>query len=219
MSPNDPVTAEQHTNGAAHTNGSSSRPVLIIVMGVSGAGKSTLAEALAGSLQIPYLDADSLHPKANIDKMSAGLPLTDADRAPWLGIVRTTAEHMCTEQDIDENFTGRRGVVIACSALKQHYRDVLRGKVKPDVPEYLEPPHPHILPTYVVFIKGDRETLLERMTSRKGHFMKAQMLDSQLETLESPEGEDGVVVVALEDSTEEQVKKATEFIEKQETLL
>lgn len=160
---------------------------------------------------MPAVDADDLHPKANVDKMSAGIPLTDADRAPWLELVRKTAEHICAEQDADPHFQGRKGVVVACSSLKKSYRDILRGTEKPRaVPEHLDPPHPNVLPTYVVFIKGDRETLVQRMNSRHGHFMKTQMLDSQLETLQSPEGEDGVVVVRLEDTTEAQVATARE---------
>ena len=141
--------------------------------------------------------------------MSAGQPLTDEDRAPWLELVRTTAEHICTEQQVDPNKKGIVGVVIACSALKKAYRDVLRGTHKPGaVPSHLEPPHPHVLPTYICFLKGERETLLDRMTTRQGHFMKAQMLDSQLATLESPEGEDGVTVVRVEDDPDTQLETA-----------
>lgn len=162
---------------------------------------------------MPYLEGDDLHPKSNVDKMSAGTPLTDADREPWLEIVRTTAEHICTEQDADPDYKHRRGVVVTCSSLKKYYREILRGTLKPrKVPEHMDPPHPHILPTYFVFIKGDRELLMERMNQRVGHFMKAKMLDSQLETLESPDetGEEGIVVVKMEESTEEQVKAARE---------
>ena len=179
--------------------------------GVSGCGKSTIASALAESLSLPFIEADKLHPQSNIDKMSAGTPLTDADREPWLELIRKKAEHACGEQEADSSFTGRRGVVIACSALKRYYRDILRGTCKPrSVPEHMDPAPPRVLPTFFVFIKGDRDVLMERMGSRKGHFMKAQMLDSQLQTLESPEGEDGCIVVQLTDPIDRQVEVARE---------
>ena len=144
--------------------------------------------------------------------MSSGVPLTDADREPWLELIRKTVQDICAEQESSCNL--RRGAVIACSALKRYYRDILRGTYKPQtLPEQSDSTRLRVLPTYFVFIKGDRDTLIERMTRRKGHFMKAQMLDSQLETLESPEGEDGCVVVSLTNSTEEQVEIAKRGIE------
>lgn len=156
-----------------------------------------------------YVDGDDLHPQSNIDKMAAGQPLTDADREPWLQLIRTTAEHMAAEKQADAASGRRPGVVIACSALKRSYRDVLRGKSEEKVlPGHLEPPHPDALPTYFVFIDGSRDVLMDRMSKRTGHFMKAEMLDSQLATLESPAGEEGVVVVPVDASTEEQVDKA-----------
>lgn len=180
-------------------------------MGVSGSGKSTLATALAKELDMPLYDADDLHPNINIAKMSRGEPLTDADREPWLELVRTTAEHACAEQQAREPTKGLKGVVIACSALKRYYRDILRGTHQPNaVPSHLEPPHPYALPTYIVFISGSRDLLIERMNARKGHFMKTALLDSQLQTLESPEGEEGVITVHLADSTEAQVQSSKE---------
>ncbi|KAF8149490.1 P-loop containing nucleoside triphosphate hydrolase protein [Crassisporium funariophilum] len=195
-----------------------SKDVFIVVMGVSGTGKSTLGSALAKELDVPYVEGDDLHPKSNVDKMSAGHPLTDADREPWLELIRKTAETIVVEQHADVR-TGRkahgsRGVVISCSALKKYYRDILRGHLKPAsretqrLPEHMESAHPDALPTYFVFIDGPRDVLVERMKHRSGHFMKVSMLDSQLQTLESPAGEEGVVVVSLEASTEEQIKVA-----------
>lgn len=198
--------------------------------GVSGCGKSTTAANLAKALKAPFEDGDELHPKTNVEKMSRGEPLSDADRAPWLKIIRERATELTHESP--------RQVVIACSALRRAYRDLLRGKpvdlVTPapvpalpvahpagetsaeakaeegtDVQEVVANTSPP-LKTYFVFIRGPREVLLDRMQKRKNHFMKASMLDSQLATLEDPEGEDGVVVVDLEASPDEQCRQALE---------
>lgn len=186
---------------------------------MSGCGKSTLAQALATSLSMPFADGDDLHPRANVEKMSAGQPLTDADRQPWLELIRTTAEQRIVEQQADPHSAGRAGLVVACSALKRAYRDVLRGATHGAsgahaVDAHLAPAHPDDLPTYFVYIKGEREELRARMAARHGHFMKAEMLDSQLATLESPEGEEGVIVVPLEVETSEQVAIARQGLEK-----
>lgn len=155
-----------------------------------------------------FLDGDSLHPKANIDKMSVGHPLTDADRAPWLALIRSAVESMCAEQQHQPISAGTRpGVVVACSALKRAYRDVLRGDHSSGAAGSDK------LPTYFVFLEGAKETLLARMQSRQGHFMKSSMLSSQLEVLESPRGEDGVVVVSVEDTPADQLGAATGGLE------
>ncbi|KDR67563.1 hypothetical protein GALMADRAFT_105835 [Galerina marginata CBS 339.88] len=204
-------------------------PVFIVVMGVSGTGKSTLGAGLAHALGMPYIEGDELHPKANIEKMSSGHALDDADREPWLAHIRANAVLRVGEQ-LEAHLAqsggeGSRvpawGVVATCSSLKRYYRDILRGRWKPH-PESKENAnrlheHPEDafletvpLPTYFVFIDGSRELLLDRMEKRPGHFMKATMLDGQLRTLESPVGEEGVVVVSAEQSTEEQVHVAVE---------
>ena len=145
-----------------------------------------------------------MHPAANIAKMSAGIPLTDADREPWLALLRATAQQTAAS-------TGR-GVLVTCSALRAYYRDILRGRREPGEGRGKDaaatPSEPSTLPTYFVYIKGDPEVIRDRISKREGHYMKPGMLDSQLQTLESPEGEEGVVVVPLDASTEEQTEIA-----------
>lgn len=131
--------------------------VRVVVMGVSGSGKSTVGRAVADALGAPFVDGDDLHPAANVAKMAAGIPLTDADREPWLRAVgRTLADG------------GDAGMVVACSALKRSYRDLIRSEAPGTVFAELD---------------GPPELLRERMI-RPGHFMPASLLDSQLATLE-----------------------------------
>ncbi|THH03272.1 hypothetical protein EW145_g6388 [Phellinidium pouzarii] len=191
------------------------KPILVVVMGVSACGKSTVGAALANALGMPFTDADALHPQSNIDKMSHGVPLTDADRQPWLERVREEAAQTCKQQDADSAYTGRRGIVIGCSSLKLAYRDILRG-IPQSPPETesenadAEASDPAALPTYFVHIRGTRDALLQRLQNRKGHFMKVNMLDSQLATLDPPEetGEPNVVTIELEATMEDQVREA-----------
>ncbi|MDO9416113.1 gluconokinase [Pararhizobium sp.] len=157
----------------------------IVVMGVSGCGKSSVGERLAEHLGLPYVEGDSLHPAANIEKMSKGIPLDDADRWPWLDII---GQRLAA--------AGPAGTVISCSALKRTYRDRLRQAAG--------------RPLAFVFLKGSREILLARMTARPGHFFKAPLLDSQLATLESPEGEDRVVTVDIAPSPDSITETALE---------
>jgi gluconokinase len=133
-----------------------------VVCGVSGSGKSTLGAALAGVLGLPFVDADALHPEANLAKMAAGVPLVDEDRWPWL------------ENVGDVMASTAPGVVVACSALRRRYRDVIRSRV--DAPRF-------------VLLEAPSLILRERMETRPGHFMPASLLDSQLATLE-PLGSD-----------------------------
>ncbi|KAH9006338.1 P-loop containing nucleoside triphosphate hydrolase protein [Lactarius hatsudake] len=199
--------------------------VLIIVMGVSGSGKSTLGTALAKALGCPFVDADDLHPQTNIDKMSKGEPLTDEDRAPWLINVRRTALKVAESDSQD----GMAGVVVACSALKARYREVLRGKcpVGRDCDAtggghgdaHLEgeqrastPPSTSTWRTFFVHLFGPHEVLLERMMARDSHFMKANMLTSQIDALEDPlgTGEPNIVRIGLVERVEDQVRTALE---------
>lgn len=135
-----------------------------LVMGVSGCGKSTIAKMLADQLGWSFYDADDFHPPANIEKMKSGIPLTDADRLPWL----ERLSFLLRKEVVIGNHP-----VLACSALRQSYRDILLAG----------------LPGFqIVYLKGDRELIASRMNSRPGHFMPATLLDSQFTTLEEPSG-------------------------------
>lgn len=137
--------------------------MFIIVMGVSGSGKTTVGRALAVAMNVPFYDGDDYHPQANIDKMAAGIPLTDEDRAGWLAALANL---------IGGRLRAGQGGVLACSALRQSYRDVLSA---PD-PERVR----------FVYLRGTYEVILARMGARGGHFMKPEMLKSQFEILEEP---------------------------------
>jgi gluconokinase len=187
-----------------------------LFQGVSGTGKTTLGSALAKALDVPYVEGDDLHPRSNIEKMSSGDPLTDSDREPWLKLIRTTAEMMTLEAQSGvkiNNGGNKRAVVISCSALKKRYRDILRGlgrqenNVKLSTSENSNSQLP-ILKTLFVYIEGTRDVLMDRMMKRTDHFMKPSMLDSQLQTLEDPVHEEGVIVISLMVSREDQVQVA-----------
>ena len=140
---------------------------LYVIMGVAGSGKTTIGVALARALATPFLEGDELHPPANVQRMAQGIPLTDDDRRPWL---LALAVRLRTAQ------RAGAGLVVACSALKRGYRDVLRREGDADA--------------RFVFLKGSRVTLEKRMTARRGHYMPATLLDSQLATLEEPAPEE-----------------------------
>ncbi len=137
------------------------RPI-ILLMGVSGSGKTTVGELLSQQTGVPFFDGDDFHPQANVDKMAHGTPLTDADRAGWLADL---ARHI-------GQWEHEKGAILACSALKESYRTALQAGARQ--------------PLDWVFLTGDRALLLQRMESRQGSYMKANMLDSQLATLEMP---------------------------------
>ncbi|KAF8504555.1 carbohydrate kinase [Russula emetica] len=184
----------------------------VLEQGVSGSGKTTLGAGLAKALSLPFIDADDLHSEANKAKMTRAEPLTDADRAPWLVSVRRAA--------MEAVGCNGRGVVVACSALKASYRQVLRGErtnLNPDGYSRGDACGEGItLPPRTVFVHpiGARSVLMERMMSRESHFMKANMLASQIEILENPAefGETGIVEIRLEGRAEEQVRAAVEGV-------
>jgi gluconokinase len=149
--------------------------VIVIIMGTTGAGKTTIGTMLATQLDWQFADADTFHPPANIEKMSHGIPLTDADRAPWLAAMRKA---------ILEWIAAGKNVVLACSALKRAYRDELR-------------PSPKVK---IVYLKGDYALFAERIRHRHGHFAGEQILAGQFADLEEPD--DAVTVDAAKSPDE-----------------
>jgi len=143
---------------------------LVVVMGVSGAGKSTVGRRLAAALSVPFCDGDDLHPPANIAKQSAGIPLVDADRFPWLDRIGGRLAEAAAGQ----------GIVVACSALRRSYRDRLRGWA----PELL-----------IVHLTARPTLLRERTEQRAGHFMPPALLPAQLATLEPPGADEAAVSI------------------------
>jgi gluconokinase len=160
------------------------KPV-IVVMGVSGSGKTTLGTRLAQALGVPFEEGDNLHPPANIAKMKAGEPLTDADRAPWLDAVAGW---------IEGRLLDGRGGVVSCSALKRIYRDRLRRADAAGLRFVLLDPSP--------------EMLRDRLAHRRHHFMPPSLLDSQLATLERPTPDEGVLVLAGTETADTSVAAA-----------
>ncbi len=143
--------------------------MVYVLMGVSGSGKTTVGKLLAEKLGIPFIDADDFHPTSNIEKMRNKIPLNDDDRAPWLAAIAGKMREA----------NAARGAVVACSALKEKYRKLLRGG------------SPAIR---FIFLTGDRELIGRRLLQRRGHYMPPDLLDSQFAALEAPE--DGLAVSA-----------------------
>ena len=149
------------------------KPIIAVVMGVSGSGKSTVAALLAAALGCRFQEGDDLHPPENVEKMRSGTPLTDADRMPWL---RKIAE------EIDDWRARGECGVLTCSALKRSYRDIIIGNCRDVV---------------LVYLKGSRELIHQRMIARHGHFMPVALLDSQFATLEEPSPDEHPIVVDI----------------------
>src|SRR5271154_4576951 len=156
---------------------------VVIVMGVSGCGKSTVGALLASRLHWEFEDADWFHPAANVEKMHSGIPLTDEDRWPWLDAVAAW---------IDKTRCSGGHDVIACSALKRRYRDVLIGGRR-DVG--------------LVYLKGDEALIARRIATRHEHFMPRSLLHSQFETLEEPGPDENPIIVSIEPQPREIVAK------------
>jgi gluconokinase len=163
--------------GAGHGMSGQARqeaPSVLVVMGVSGSGKTTVAALLAGRLNWEFADGDDFHPPANVEKMHGGVPLTDDDRWPWLGAIAAW---------IDATRSAGGHGVVACSALRRRYRDVLLGG-RPDV--------------RLVYLQGDRDLIGRRQAARHNHFMPTNLMKSQFETLEEPGPDEDPIVVSVE---------------------
>lgn len=143
-------------------------------MGVSGCGKTTVASRLAQRLGWEFAEADTFHSRGNVAKMSAGIPLTDDDRWPWLGAIAAR---------IDAARASGRGCVVACSALKRRYRERLSGG------------HHDVR---FVYLKGDYDTVASRLSGRTGHYMPASLLKSQYEALEEPAADENALVLPID---------------------
>jgi gluconokinase len=158
--------------------GDDTDPCALVVMGVSGSGKSTIADSLAARLGWRCEDGDKFHPASNVAKMSAGHPLTDEDRWPWLQAIADEIDRVCK--------AGERAV-IACSALKRTYRDILvhgRNDVR------------------IIFLNGTQELIAGRLAARKGHFMPPGLLTSQFATLQPPDANEHPVTVSIDAKVE-----------------
>ncbi|MEZ5856970.1 MAG: gluconokinase [Hyphomicrobiaceae bacterium] len=147
---------------------------VIVLMGVSGCGKTTTGKRLAKALGWPFRDADEFHPEANVAKMASGQPLNDEDRAPWLRAIAGW---------IDVQRMEGHGGIVSCSALKRAYRDALIGPARHDVA--------------LVYLKGSKALIADRLSRRRGHFMPPALLESQFATLEEPTGDEHPLVVSM----------------------
>lgn len=152
-----------------------STPFALVLLGVSGCGKTRLGRALAAELGIPFVDADDFHSDSNRAKMAAGIPLTDSDRHPWLATLRET---------LAAELARGQSVILACSALKRAYRDLLR-EAGPAV--------------RFVHLAAPRAVLLDRLQARSGHFFPPGLLDSQLAELETPADDEALILDARAD--------------------
>jgi carbohydrate kinase (thermoresistant glucokinase family) len=157
-------------------------------MGVSGSGKSTVGALLAARLGWPFEDGDGFHPFANIDKMHRGVPLSDEDRWPWLGAIAVWIDRT--------RRAGGHGIV-ACSALKRRYRDVLVGDA---------------LDVRLAYLKGGKTLIARRIAARCGHFMPASLLHSQFSALEEPGPEEDPITVSIEPPPHEIVARILEVL-------
>lgn len=162
--------------------------MIVVVMGVCGCGKTTIGRKLAVRLEAAFVEGDELHPASNKEKMSAGIPLDDADREPWLDAIAAKAAGLLTVAPC---------VVVSCSALKRSYRDRLRT-ADSDVK--------------LVHLTGTRSLLQSRMNERRGHFMPAGLLDSQLTTLQVPEADEAAINLDIAGHPDAIVERARAFL-------
>jgi gluconokinase len=156
-------------------------------MGVASCGKTTIGEALAQHLGVEFVEGDKLHSPENVAKMSAGIPLTDDDRWPWLAHVGLALE-------------GTSGRIVSCSALKHSYREAIAAAAK--------------RPVKFIHLHGSHTVLQQRITARKGHFMPPSLLDSQLATLECPSENENAISINIDQSAESIVTQALAFLQR-----
>ncbi|KAH7403376.1 P-loop containing nucleoside triphosphate hydrolase protein [Cadophora sp. MPI-SDFR-AT-0126] len=182
------------TNGTRSNNTSQPKTEhshIWLITGPAGCGKSTVAQFLAKSMNLPFIEGDEFHPQSNVDKMSKGIPLTDADRWDWLTRLR--------EEAVNQISSGSQGVVLTCSALKRKYRDVIRV-----AGFYSQGARVHF-----VYLHAPEEVLAARVGARAGHFMGANMVHSQFSILEAPgEKETDVISVDVSGSIEQVEEEA-----------
>ena len=169
-------------------------PSVLVVMGVSGSGKSTIAAMLAHRLHWLYEDGDWFHPKKNVEKMHHGEPLTDEDRWPWL--------HAIADWIDATRRSGNHGIV-ACSALKRAYRDILIGN-RTDV--------------RLIYLRGDQDLIGQRIAARADHFMPPKLLDSQFRTLEEPKADEHPITVSVVPHPREIVETIVQKLNIEETV-
>lgn len=150
---------------------------LYVIMGVAGSGKTTIGTALARALDVAFVEGDDLHPPENVRRMAQGIPLNDADRRPWLAAIA---------QRLRAAKQAGTGLVVTCSALKRSYRALLRSEGAADL--------------RLVFLSGSKAVIARRMARRRGHFMPASLLDSQLATLEEPAADEDPWVCDVRES-------------------
>jgi gluconokinase len=158
----------------------------VVVMGVASCGKTTIGQAIANQLNVPFVEGDRLHGEANVAKMSAGIALTDADRWPWLERVGLALKM-------------QNGTIASCSALKRSYRKAIAAAAEK--------------PIFFIHLHGTDEVLRQRIEQRKGHFMPASLLASQLATLEIPTAEENAVTINIDQSPEAIIAQALAFLQ------
>lgn len=162
---------------------------VIVVMGVSGCGKTTVAEALASRLRWPYAEADTFHPHANVEKMRAGIPLTDEDRWPWLEAMRAWVE---------STVASGRPCIATCSALKRAYRDRLVGGLEG---------------ARLVHLEGSYDLIASRLASRRHDYMPASLLRSQFDILEAPGEDENPLVLPIDRTPDELAREIVRKLE------
>lgn len=167
--------------------------MIVVVMGVCGCGKTTIGRKLAERLDAAFIEGDELHPVSNTDKMAAGIPLDDQDREPWLDAIAAQAAGL---------LSGAPCVVVSCSALKRSYRDRLRTAD---------------LNLKLVHLTGSKSLLQARMNERRGHFMPAGLLDSQLATLQVPKADETAIRLDISEQPDSIVERAFAFLKSSES--